>query len=280
MSDQFYAGYFFGNLWRKLIGGNDLPENNRVVNAVLVISIAFLLPSAVINVAASLREPLIINCILISIVCVLYQLSRFRKMYKLCFLIYAVCSYAALATTFFYNDGTKGPALFLSFLSFQLLIAISPRQQHLLWTILHIILGFFLMYVEFAIPGSVQVHYPNKSSRFTDMAITYGVALLFVYLITIHLRKSYEKEKRIAQKRAELMQLKSSMISKQNEQLKKIAWVQSHEVRNHVATIMGLAETLNPEKAQDEENEKAIRGLKQASEELDKVIRKINSLTV
>lgn len=279
MNKTLPAVFFFGNIWKKLIGDYRLHPKNRLVNAVLIISTAFLLPSTAINIAASLSEPFAINCILIAIISILYHLSRFRHMYKFCFAVYSICSYIALAATFFYNAGSKGPALFLFFLSFQLLIAISPKAQHLLWVILHIIVGFMLMYIEYVDPATIQVHYPDNGSRFMDMAITYVVSLFFVYLITIHLRRSYEKEKRTAKKRAELMQLKSSLISKQNEQLKEIAWIQSHEVRSHVATILGLADLLKPEKATDTENKEAIDGIKKASIELDNVIRKINKLT-
>lgn len=279
MEKGIHIAYFFSQFWKRIIGDQTFSNSNRVVNAVLIISLVFLLPTSVINIIASLKEPFIINCILIAIVGVLYHLSRFRRMHKLAFVIFSVCSYAALAATFFYNDGTKGPALFLFFLSFHLLIGISPRKQHILWTVLHIIIGFTLMYAEFLYPQSIQVHYPDRGSRFTDMTITYSISLIFVYLITIHLRKNYEKEKRIAKKRAELMQIKSTLIGKQNEQLKKIAWIQSHEVRNHVATIMGLSEMLDPKKAEDPENKKAIEGIKYASEKLDKVIREINKLT-
>src|SRR5690606_2427171 len=178
-------------LWTKLVGDGKLSQNHRIVNAILIISMAFLVPSTIINVVVSLKEPLIINCTLICILYILYQVSRHRKQYKCCFIIYAICSYAALAATFFYNAGTIGPALFLFFLTFYLLIAISPREQHLVWTVTHIIVGFTLMWIEIYYPHMVHGYYANKWSRFYDMAFTYIISLFFLYLITLHLRKRY-----------------------------------------------------------------------------------------
>jgi PAS domain S-box-containing protein len=65
-------------------------------------------------------------------------------------------------------------------------------------------------------------------------------------------------------------------IEKQNQRLREIAWIQSHRVRAPVASILGLAHLFNLD---DSQNAEIIRMLKQAAEELDKVIRDINALT-
>lgn len=63
-------------------------------------------------------------------------------------------------------------------------------------------------------------------------------------------------------------------ITKQNEQLKAIAWQQSHEVRRPVATILGLIQVIKMEDRKDY-NETYLNYLLQATEELDAVIHKI-----
>lgn len=76
-----------------------------------------------------------------------------------------------------------------------------------------------------------------------------------------------------------MMKLRSVIISRQNDQLKKIAWLQSHKVRGQVATILGLAELIDFENPSEFSSMEAIKGIKSATEELDKVIREIDSLT-
>lgn len=67
-------------------------------------------------------------------------------------------------------------------------------------------------------------------------------------------------------------------IEKQNEQFVEIARIQSHEVRNHVASIMGLIPLFNRENKADPVNEQVLDMLELASQRLDAVIRKITTL--
>lgn len=68
-------------------------------------------------------------------------------------------------------------------------------------------------------------------------------------------------------------------IQLQNERLKDIAWIQSHKVRSPVATIMGLMQLFNNEQLSDPVNEKVLEGLHEAVQNLDEVIKEINSKT-
>lgn len=65
-------------------------------------------------------------------------------------------------------------------------------------------------------------------------------------------------------------------ILKQNETLRQIAWQQSHEVRRPVASIMGMYNLLKDDQtATEEEKQKYLDYLLQATKELDKIIHKI-----
>lgn len=66
-------------------------------------------------------------------------------------------------------------------------------------------------------------------------------------------------------------------IERQNEQLKKIAWTQSHRIRNHVANILGLTSLLNSEL--DEENARLLENLKISARRLDEVIKDISAMS-
>jgi PAS domain S-box-containing protein len=65
-------------------------------------------------------------------------------------------------------------------------------------------------------------------------------------------------------------------IENQNKRLREIVWIQSHLVRAPVASILGLAQLCHLE---DSANAEIIPMLKQAAEELDKVIMNITTLT-
>lgn len=276
--------YLQGNtskIWTKLVGSpNEFRPGSRVVNAVLIITAAILLPTTLTNILAKLIAPFYINCVLLVSVGTLYYFSRVRSLsYKVSLVIYAICSYVTLIVLFIYNSGSNGPNIFLFFLTFQLLIAISPKKQVVLWVVMHSILGFVLMFLELKTPSLVKSVYETDASRFFDNAVTYIICLFFIYLITIYLRNKYEKEKVVAQQRAEQIKLKVEEAGRRNEQLKKIALIQSHQVRNHVSTILGLAELLDSDSSNIEDNKTALNGIKSTARHLDEVIREINDLT-
>lgn len=68
-------------------------------------------------------------------------------------------------------------------------------------------------------------------------------------------------------------------IEHQNEQLTQIAWIQSHEVRHPVASILGLIKLFNRDDKNDADNVEILDKVEEAAMELDKVIRKITKHT-
>ena len=68
-------------------------------------------------------------------------------------------------------------------------------------------------------------------------------------------------------------------IESQNSRLKNIAWIQSHQVRSPVATILGLAELLNTKDLTDPANMELFKNIKEAAGSLDVVIKQITAHT-
>lgn len=68
-------------------------------------------------------------------------------------------------------------------------------------------------------------------------------------------------------------------IEKQNEQLRKIAWVQSHELRLPVANILGLSSLLDAKKCGDCSSEEVLKLMIHSTRQLDQIIRKITNYT-
>ncbi|RUA35912.1 MAG: hypothetical protein DSY77_01955 [Bacteroidetes bacterium] len=65
-------------------------------------------------------------------------------------------------------------------------------------------------------------------------------------------------------------------IQQQNEKLKEIAWIQSHEVRAPLARLLGLTEFLiNYKSLNEQEKSKILDSIKLSAEELDLIIREV-----
>lgn len=102
-------------------------------------------------------------------------------------------------------------------------------------------------YAPLGVWGSMHV-YPKKDG-------------LAVYFVDITEQKKNQIEQSMYMK----------MIEKQNEQLKKISWMQSHEVRAPLSSILGLVELVNDNSC----NADVIERLKKAAKSLDDVVRNI-----
>jgi|GEM_PF-5625488 len=69
------------------------------------------------------------------------------------------------------------------------------------------------------------------------------------------------------------------IIEQQNQQLKKIAWKHSHEVRAPIARVLGLIDLLDNELISNEEFSTVIQHIKSSVEELDEVVAIITRYT-
>lgn len=68
-------------------------------------------------------------------------------------------------------------------------------------------------------------------------------------------------------------------VQSQNQQLKDIAWIQSHKVRAPVASILGLIQLFNTDHPEDPINTEVLQGVSEAANMLDEVIKEINAKT-
>ena len=69
------------------------------------------------------------------------------------------------------------------------------------------------------------------------------------------------------------------MIEQQNRRLREIAWIQSHEVRGPVASIMGLIQLFNIDDPTDPFNKEILTNIKEATDKLDEITRRITAHT-
>lgn len=66
-------------------------------------------------------------------------------------------------------------------------------------------------------------------------------------------------------------------IEQQNKRLRDIAWMLSHKFRKPVATILGLAQLFRS--GTDAENDRIVKGINEAAQELDAIIKDADAQT-
>jgi light-regulated signal transduction histidine kinase (bacteriophytochrome) len=64
-------------------------------------------------------------------------------------------------------------------------------------------------------------------------------------------------------------------ITKRNAMLEEIATKYSHDIRGHVATILGLSQLVDKDNYTSPQNEKIVEGIIETTEKLDGIIKQV-----
>ncbi|MEP7318546.1 MAG: HAMP domain-containing sensor histidine kinase [Panacibacter sp.] len=176
----------------------------------------------------------------------LYYLSRFKKQLSTSAIAFAVISQLSLSANFYFNSGLQGPTFFGFFLTFQLVISITPKKQHLLWLLVHITVAAGLLILEYMRPDLVYYSYATRKDQYLDMLLTYIGILISIFWISGYLKYSYENQRCI-------IESQNQKLEKLNAEKNKIFSIVAHDLRSPLASIQGYLEilTLLPEEAPD-----------------------------
>lgn len=210
---------------------------NRVFNAVSIVSFGTLLLFVIFNITMGFTASAVVMSSVMLFQGYLYFLSRFKKQLSISAILFAIAGQICLAANFYYNSGFYGPTLFGFFLTFQLVISVTPKKQHILWLITHIAVVSGLLLFQYLRPDLIGNNYSTRKEQFLDITYTYIAVLLSIYLITGYLKYSYEKERR-------LTALQNRKLEKINAEKNKIFSIVAHDLRSPLASIQGYLEML------------------------------------
>lgn len=227
------------NLWEELVGDPALFSlENRAFNSISVITLIVLTVLIPFNMMMGLTFIWVLMAVLIALQTFFFYLSRYRRIYHVSMLAYAIVSYITLVLTYYFNSGSHGPALLLFFLTFNLLIAFSPRDKHWIWAFLHLLLPLLLLTKEYLHPDWVKNTYQSAGSRYLDILSSYLVTLTCIYLITNYLRNNYEREKRNAEERADKIDMQNINLEQLNQKKDKLFSIISHDLQSPLNSII------------------------------------------
>lgn len=115
----------------------------------------------------------------------------------------------------------------------------------------------------------------TKPFNLTEVELRIKNILLNVYLLTQLKVQNELLEIKVKERTLELVKTNNA-IKKQNEELKSIAWIQSHVVRVPLARLMGLVEILKlDETSEDLSKEDIVEYISKSAIELDEIIKDI-----
>lgn len=223
--------------WRKLVGEPaEFAMENRIFNAVSLLTLVALFLFALINYITGLKGSGYLMVIGFLLQGWLYYLSRYRKRFLLAGFLYCIATYIFLAGNFYLNDGVNGPTVLSFIVVFILFIAVTPPAQHWAWICLHILVLAVLLVWEYT--GHIPNTYNSFAERLTDIGITYSVLLVCLFFVIRYIRRNYNREKLLAEERAESM-------GKLNGEINRLFSIISHDLRAPLNSVQGYLELLS-----------------------------------
>lgn len=243
------------DIWEELVGDPaSFSLENRAFNSISVVTMVLLVVLLPFNMWLGLTAVWVMVATLLVLQAFFFYLSRYRRIYYASMLAYVIVSYITLTATFYLNSGSHGPALLLFFLTFNLLIAFSPRRQHWIWALLHLLLPVILLTKEYLHPGWItDSYYKNASNRYIDILSSYIVTLTCIYLITNYLRKNYEREKQNAEVRADKIDIQNINLEQLNQKKDKLFSIIAHDLQSPLNSIITTLHLIAEYELEEEE---------------------------
>jgi signal transduction histidine kinase len=179
-----------------------------------------------------------------------YFLSRVYKRYNLSIIFFAIASNLLFVSNFYLNSGINGPGLILFLLCIFLITIVVPKKQFAFWLILNVFEVMILLFISYHNPSLFVYRYPSLLMQYADIASTYLLTALVIFLATNFIRKSYHQEKIASDQKAE--ELKIS-----NETKNKLLSILAHDLRSPLGSIQNYLEILS-ELSSDEIDRQSI----------------------
>ena len=251
----------FALTWKSLIGTEEeFSLEQRVFHGFCLITAVVLLICFPSNFIIGLD---ILGYLLVVVLCfllTLYYFSRFRRQSKLLLPIFICFTYTILIIGYSLNCGIDGPMILVFGITFLILAAIIKDKNLVFWMLVHLLVAFILLYLEFNYPDLIFVTYMKKSFRYFDTALTLAVLLLTIFITIKYLKINYNKQLLLSTK-------KNEELLQANATKNKLFSIISHDLRSPFNALIGLSQLLkeSSEELTDLEKEEFVDGIYETS---------------
>jgi len=227
------------NRYLNNITGNakDFSLEARIFHFICIFSFVILSVSQQINLYYGLYELAVLMGVLQIIGFIFFILSRVYKKIKLSIIFFALGANALFVINFYFNSGINGPGLIMFLSGIFLIILIVPKNQFAFWLTINIIEVLVLLFLSYHDPSIFTYRYSDSFLQYADIASTYVLTAILIFLATNFIRKSYDREKIIAEQKAEELR-----ISDQTKN--KLLSILAHDLSSPLGSIQNYLEIL------------------------------------
>jgi len=256
--------------WTYVIGNEDhFSLECRIFNAVTIFAVFTASINAIINICLGLVIYGIIMVPLIGILFLCYYLARHKQKLNLAVIICALSFNLLCGITYFESAASNGVNLFTFILIIFILTIVTSKKQFWIWIPLNIAFLAALLIAEYHYPELVEPLYTDKEHKLLDLSQTIFEIIFMMIVITIFMKNSYNKEKKLAERR--LIELEEI-----NDTKNKLFSIVAHDLRAPLASVENYLSLLNDIDLEPNEKKTIEQNLlvstKQTSEMLQNIL--------
>lgn len=257
--------------WLSLIGSDSqFSMESRIFNAVCLFAIFTAAINGIINVYLGLLIYGLLIIPLVGILFLCYYLSRYKNQLAWGVAIAAVAFNLLCGGTYFASAGSSGVNLFTFILVVYILALVCTRKQVLIVIPLNVLLIVGFLVAEYYHPEWLQPIYTDPQHRLLDIGQTVMEIMFMVVVITMFIKKSYNREKELAQSR--LIALEES-----NETKHKLFSIVAHDLKAPLASVENYLQLLNDVELSNEEKLSIERSLLASTRQTSAMLHNILS---
>jgi two-component system sensor histidine kinase/response regulator len=227
------------SFWASIIGrppGFSLEA--RIFNAICLTSAVCLFLTFFLNILLGIQQLVILMAAIFIIAVICYYYARFKMKLNACVIVYMIAINGLLIVNFKYNSGINGPTLLIFILSYFLTLSIVPQKQYWFWIPVNLLIVFCLLLIGYKYPATIINTYADTKSRFIDVGSTYVFITIFIFLVTVYVRKGYRTEQKLVEQKATELEIA-------NDTKDKLFSILAHDLRSPLASIQNYLEILS-----------------------------------
>lgn len=218
----------------------------RIFNAVSILAALTASINAGVNFALGLAFYGFIMLPLIILLIFGYYLSRFKNKLSIAIGLFAFAFNFLCGITYFVSEASGGVNLFTFILIAFILTIVSDHKQFWIWIPFTLLVIASLFFIEYHYPNIVKTLYDTRRARLLDHVQTVFEVILMVISITVFVKKSYYKEKWLAEQRF-------TSLKEINETKNKLFSIVAHDLRAPLSSIENYLSILNQVEMDTEE---------------------------
>ncbi|GGH04330.1 sensor histidine kinase [Mucilaginibacter phyllosphaerae] len=244
--------------WERLVGHPDAFKlESRVFHSIsisLIIVGIFYIPY---NYFAKLYIASLSSMVICIVFGIQFYYSRFRgRMHSST--VFGLTGVIVFSITYFFTSGIYGSTDLIWPAYLLLVLTISPYRQHLIWLSIFLLVFSIIHVIDYAYPHLVKHPFNTGKGMFIDRVTAFPIPVLAVFVIVRFFRRSYERERNIAEQKTQTVETHYRQILQQKNELEqtnaeknKLMSIISHDFRSPLVNIQNYLELLNETELDD-----------------------------